>query len=109
MKKVLVALMTVVAIGSAHAWGPREQGALAGVAGTLLVQQMVQPRVYGQPPVTVGFPGGVVQAMPGYGYPQPQIEYRTPPVYSPAYPAPSYGVSCVPAYTQFGQYIGCVR
>ena len=109
MKKVLVALMTVATIGSAHAWGAREQGALAGIAGTLFIQQIAQPRVVAQPPVTVGFPGGVVQAMPGYGYPQPQIEYRTPPVYSQAYPAPSWGMSCVPAYDQFGRYLGCIR
>ena len=105
MKKALVALIAVAAIGSAHAWGPREQGALAGIAGTLFFQQINQPRVVAQPPVTVGYPGmGYPQPQMGY----PQVEMRMPPVYSNTYPSP-YGVSCVPAYTQFGQYIGCVR
>lgn len=108
MKKALVALITVATIGSAHAWGPREQGALAGIAGVLIAQQISQPRVTVQPPVQVGYPG-MGYPQPQMGYPQPQIEMRMPPVYNQAYPAPSWGVSCVPAYTQFGQYIGCVR
>jgi hypothetical protein len=108
MKKAIVAgLIAVAAVGQAYAWGPREQGALAGIAGTLFYQQITRPQVVGQPPVTVGFPGGVIQTMPGYG--QPQVEYRTPPVYSQQYPAPNWGVSCIPAYDQFGRYLGCVR
>ena len=97
MKKVLVALITVATIGSAHAWGPREQGALVGlVVGTVLSQ----PRaVYAPQPQVIYAP------QPQVVY--PQYEYRTPPVYSPQYQPPS--VSCIPAYTQHGQYIGCIR
>ena len=110
MKKAIVAgLIAVAAVGQAHAWGAREQGALAGIATVLIAQQAMRPQVVGQPPVTVGFPGGVIQTMPGYGYPQPQVEYRTPPVYTKQYPAPNWGVSCIPAYDQFGRYLGCVR
>jgi hypothetical protein len=99
MKKVLVALITVATIGSAHAWGPREQGALAGIViGTILSQ----PR-----PVYAPQPQVIYQQQT---YPQayPQVyEYRTPPVYSPQYQPPS--VSCIPAYDQFGRYLGCIR
>jgi hypothetical protein len=100
MKKVLVALITVATISSAHAWGPREQGALAGlVIGTVLSQ----PR-----PVYAPQPQVIYAPQPQVGIPQ-VYEYRTPPVYSQQYPSPNWGVSCIPAYTQHGQYIGCVR
>jgi hypothetical protein len=98
MKKVLVALMTVATIGSAHAWGPREQGALAGIViGTILSQ----PR-----PVYAPHPQVIYAPQPQVIYQQtyPQVyEYRTPPVYSPQYQPPS--VSCIPAYDQFGRYL----
>jgi hypothetical protein len=109
MKKAIVAgLIAVAAVGQAHAWGPREQGALAGIAGTLFYQQITRPQVYSQPPVQVGYPG--------QSYPQVQVQlpvprpyYGTPPVYSQQYPSPNWGVSCVPAYDQFGRYLGCIR
>jgi hypothetical protein len=100
MKKVLVALITVATIGSAHAWGPREQGALAGVASVLLYQHVTQPRVvYQQQPQVIY----QQQTIPAPVYP----EYRTMPQYSPQYQPPS--VSCIPAYDQFGRYLGCIR
>lgn len=99
MKKAIVAGLVVLStIGSAHAWGPREQGALAGVAGVLLYQHVTQPRV-------------VYQQQPQVIYQQqtiPAPEYRTLPQYSPQYPSP-YGMSCVPVYTGNGQYAGCVQ
>ena len=45
-----------------------------------------------------------VQQQPVYVQ-QPQVIYQQQPVYS----NPSYGVSCVPAYDQFGRYLGCMR
>ncbi len=103
MKKMIVAgLIALSAVGSAHAWGPREQGALAGVAGVLLYQHMTQPRVvYQQQPQVVY----QQQAIPAPVY---QPEVRTLPQYSPQYPSP-YGMSCVPIYTGQGQYVGCVQ
>ena len=98
MKKfILAVLIALGAVSSAHAWGPREQGALAGIAGVLVYQQITQPRVvYQQPPVIYA--------------PQPQViyqqEYRLPPVYSQRYPAPSYP-SCTPLYDVNQQYRGC--
>lgn len=102
MKKAIVAgLIAIGTIGSAHAWGPREQGALAGIAGLWAYQRLSTPQVIVQPqPQVIYQPQSYPQT-----YPQP--EYRQMPQYSPAYPAP-YGYSCVPAYTQQGQYIGCV-
>jgi hypothetical protein len=97
MKKVLIAgLIAVSAVGSAQAQSGRDF--LAVVGAVTLIQQVAQPRV-------------VYQQQPQVIYQQqtyPQVyEYRTPPVYSPQYLPPS--VSCVPAYTQAGQYIGCIR
>ena len=100
MKKVLIAgLIAVSAVGSVQAQSGRDF--LAVVGAVTLIQQVAQPRVvYTQQP----------QVVYQQTYPQayPQVyEYRTPPVYSPQYQPPS--VSCVPAYTQQGQYIGCNR
>ena len=99
MKKVLIAgLIAVSAVGSAQAQSGRDF--LAVVGAVTLIQQVAQPRVVYAPQPQV-----IYQQT----YPQvyPQYEYRTPPVYSNQYPAPT--VSCIPAYTQQGQYIGCVR
>lgn len=46
-KYILTALLALAATNTAQAWGPREQGIVAGVAGTLLLQQLgrtAQPR-----------------------------------------------------------------
>lgn len=71
IKLVAVGLMTLTISGCANAWGPREQGALAGVVGTLLVQGIAnaqpnhypEPRVYHPPPPRV-----IYQPWPGPGY-----------------------------------------
>jgi hypothetical protein len=96
MKKVLIAgLIAVGAVGSAQAQSGRDF--LAVVGAVTLIQQVAQPRViYAPQPQVI------------YQQTYPQVyEYRTPPVYSNQYPAPT--VSCIPAYTQQGQYIGCIR
>ena len=98
MKKfILAVLITLGAASSAHAWGPREQGALAGVAGVLLYQQITQPRVVYQQPQVIYTPPPVIYTQP---------EYRRPPVYSQQYPAPGYP-SCTPLYDVNQQYRGC--
>ena len=58
MKKLIIsAMIGVASIGPAHAWGDREQGALAGIAAVLAIQGIVranQQYPNGQPPVVVG-------------------------------------------------------
>ena len=100
MKKILIAgLIAVGAMGSAQAQSGRDF--LAVVGAVSLIQQVAQPRVvYPQQQV--------IYQQQSYPQSYPQVyEYRTPPVYSPQYQPPS--VSCIPAYTQQGQYIGCIR
>ena len=70
MKKFIVtAIAGLVFSNSAFAWGDREQGALAGIAGLWVIQQLHkagQPQVIYQqtPPV-------IVQQSPVYVYPIP--------------------------------------
>ena len=102
MKKVLIAgLIALGAVGSAQAQNGRDF--LAVIGAVTLIQQVAQPRVIYAPQPQV-----IYAPQPQVGIPQ-VYEYRTPPVYSPQYPSPNWGVSCIPAYTQHGQYIGCVR
>ncbi len=55
MKKLIAGSMIVLSsIGSAHAWGDREQGALAGAAVVWALMQGRQAYPAGQPPVVVG-------------------------------------------------------
>ena len=82
MKKFLLAIMiTASTMGSAQAWGDREQGALAGlIVGAIAHRAFSQPQQNGYPPVQQGFP----QQMPTQQYPvyspQPQIIVQAPPV-----------------------------
>lgn len=52
---VVLAVATLSATSPAMAWGAREQGIVAGVVGTLIVQQLVRPPVVvaAPPPVPV--------------------------------------------------------
>lgn len=87
MKKIIVAVTAVLTMtfaAQAQAWGPREQGALAGIAGTLLFQAITQaqPQVQGTgyPPVQVGgYPQNYPQPQV-YPQQQPQIILQAPPV-----------------------------
>ena len=75
MKKFIVtAIAGLVLSSSAFAWGPREQGALAGIAGLWAFQQLQragQPQVTYQqtPSVIVQQPPVVVQQSPVFVYP----------------------------------------
>lgn len=76
MKTLIAALIVMFGFtAQAHAWGDREQGALAGAAGVLLLQHILKDRSNqnGYPPV---YTGG--QPMPQ----QPQVIYQPqqPPV-----------------------------
>jgi hypothetical protein len=74
MKKFVLAIMiTVSSIGSAQAWGDREQGALAGlIVGAIAQRAFSQPQQNGYPPVQQGLP----QQYPIYSpQPQPQVIY----------------------------------
>lgn len=54
MRKFIASLVVLCSISApAYAWGEREQGALAGIAATLLFQHIHQPRPHTQPQVTV--------------------------------------------------------
>jgi hypothetical protein len=119
MKKFLAIALMIVAT-QAHAWGDREQGIVAGVFGTLLLQHIAnngqsQPQVYGQPPVSVG-EAPVVQHYPQVQQPQiivqPQVNVypqRSAQVYSQPrmyIPAPQNRCSVVPMYDHWGRYVG---
>jgi hypothetical protein len=74
MKKVIVSLALLGSLisTSAMAWGPREQGILAGVAGLWVYQQL--DRAGRQPQA--------VYVQPAPVYVQPQTVYVQPPVYA---------------------------
>ena len=92
MKKFVLAIMiTASTMGSAQAWGEREQGALAGlIVGAIAQRAFSQPQQNGYPPVHQGQPQqyptqqGQPQQYPTQQYPvyipQPQIIVHAPPV-----------------------------
>ena len=101
MKQAL-ALITAAAMATpALAWGPREQGALAGVVGTLIIQHIQrdahassvphQP-VYVPGPVVVQQPPVIVQPPPVVyaPAPQPQVIIQSPGIVCPQGLAPFF-------------------
>jgi len=78
MKKVVFALAVVGSLisNSAMAWGPREQGALAGIAGLWAYQQLERA---GRQPQTVYVQPQTVYVQPQPVYVQPQPYYALPP------------------------------
>jgi hypothetical protein len=71
MKTLIAIMISLLGVSTeAHAWGQREQGALAGAAGVILLQHMLKDRSNqnGYPPVYSG------QPMPQ----QPQVVYQQP-------------------------------
>lgn len=68
---------------SANAWGPKEQGVIAGAAGLWAIQQLSKPQI---------------QAVPVYVYPpQPQVVIAPPP---PSYVSPSAVAPMVAYYCE---------
>ena len=95
MKKVIAGLLVSVGIltsASAHAWGPREQGILAGAAGLWTIQQLTRPNAI------INVNGNPVNVNPVYVQPAPQV-YVSPPVYAPQ---PQQWCESVPVVDQFG-------
>jgi hypothetical protein len=120
-------LAMLAMIPSAHAWGDREQAALAGalIGGLIASNAQVAggaaafPAPVG-PPVYLATPGVAYRVSPGYVtgpvyapapanyppayYPQaiaPVVQYRVAPSYAPAYVqnyGPAYGPAYAPAY-----------
>jgi hypothetical protein len=120
-------LAMLAMIPSAHAWGDREQAALAGalIGGLIASNAQVAggaaafPAPVG-PPVYMATPGVAYLVSPGYVtgpvyapapanyppayYPQaiaPVVQYRVAPSYAPAYVqnyGPAYGPAYAPAY-----------
>jgi len=117
--KQVIAIVLMVLAGQAHAWGAREQGIVAGVFGTLLLQHIANNNSghqQGQPPVSVG---GDVYSQPQH-YPQqqprvivqPQVHVypqRSAHIYSQPrmyIPAPQNRCEVVPMYDHWGRYAG---
>ena len=92
MKRTLAAAALLATIGFSNpalAWGEREQGALAGIVGTLLFQHIQRDGGHRQPdPV-------IVQQPPIIYQPQPQVIYAPPP---PPRPVCDH----YPVYDQYG-------
>ena len=68
MKKLVLAA-ALIASTPAFAWGDREQGILAGVIGTMILQNT---GVIQRPPVVVQQPPVVIQQQPVYTLPRAQ-------------------------------------
>ena len=106
MKKFVVAIMiTVGSIGSAQAWGDREQGALAGlIVGVIANRVFSQPQQTGYPPVQQGHPQQYpTQQYPVYS-PQPQIIVQAPPVIY--HPPMQQQCHTFPQYDIYGRFHG---
>ena len=73
MKKTLALIAAACIATPALAWGDREQGALAGILGTLIYQH-IQRDGFGRQPAPV-----IVQQPQIIYQPQPQIIYAPPP------------------------------
>ena len=103
MKKFVLAIMiTAGSIGSAQAWGDREQGALAGLfIGALMQKAWGQPQQNGYPPVQQGLPQQFPVHTP---QPQPQIIVQAPPV---IYTSPMrQHCEYIPMRSPYGHYYG---
>ena len=102
MKKTVIALLTIAALGSAEAHGSRVEQRGSGwgwvgpaVVGTMIGYEIARAQ---QPQAVYSQPQAVYSQQPVI-----QPEVRMMPQYSPAYPAPN---GCFPVYTAQGQFIG---
>lgn len=98
MKRFLVGVaLTLSLVSTAFAWGPREQGALAGFAAGVILGQ--------QAPVYVAPPPVYVAPPPVYVQPAPPV-YVVPPA---PYYAPRVQCTYFPVYDAYGRYVGQKR
>lgn len=72
MKQVLTLIAAACVSTSAAAWGDREQGILAGIVGTLILQNAQRDRSVPNPP-PVYVPGPVVIQQPPVIVTQPEV------------------------------------
>ena len=94
MKKLIAGLIVGMLVStSACAWGPREQGILAGAAGLWTIQQITRPNAI------INVNGNPVNVNPVYVQPAPQV-YVSPPVY--VQPQVQQFCESVPVVDQFG-------
>jgi hypothetical protein len=94
MKKLIAGLIVGMLVStSAFAWGPREQGILAGAAGLWTIQQLTRPNAI------INVNGNPVNVNPVYVQPAPQV-YVSPPVYTQ--PQVQQWCESVPVVDQFG-------
>ncbi len=73
MKKIVIAIIACASM-SAFAWGPREQGALAGIAAGVLINQHLNEDRRGYV---------YVQPAPVYSYPQNPVYQQPYPIHPP--------------------------
>lgn len=80
-KKFALAVLAASMATPALAWGPREQGALAGIVGTLIFQHIQRDAHAGHVPhpQPVYVPGPVVVQQPPVVVHQPPVVYAPPP------------------------------
>lgn len=78
MKKTIIAISILVSVSTAFAWGPREQGALAGVIAGVVINDAIRGDSYRY-------------EQPRYYAPAPQY-YVEPPRYVQPYQPPTYYV-----------------
>lgn len=91
MKKILFVFLLSTLAQTANAWGPKEQGVLAGAAGLWAIQQLSKPQYQTSPQP-------VIQPVPVYVYPsQPQMVIAPPP---PTYSLPSAVTPMVAYYCE---------
>lgn len=104
MKTAIALIATALTVSSAHAWGDREQGILAGVVGTLVLQHIHRDHQQRQ-----SQPQVVVQDQPVvvYRQPQPVIIQSSPQIMCPQGTAAFY----IQRYDRYGrpfyEFDGC--
>ncbi len=96
MKKALALITAACMATPALAWGDREQGALAGIVGTLIFQHIQREGQKPQQPQPVYVPGPVIVQ-------QPPVVVQPPPVVvaQPQVILQNTGIVCLPGTSPF--------
>lgn len=99
MKKIFAGLLVGVSLLTsvqAYAWGPREQGILAGAAGLWAIQQLTRPNA------VINVNGNPVNINPQYVPAPSGPVYVSPPYYTER--QPQQWCESVPVIDQFGAH-----
>lgn len=102
MKTAIALIAAALTATSAHAWGDREQGILAGVVGTLILQHIHRDHQQRQPQVVVQDQPVVV-----YRQPQPVIIQSSPQIMCPQGTAAFYMLRYDRYGRSFYEFDGC--